>query len=206
MIDQTQYRSIIGSFHPPGRKAPSIQLAPDYPKFKIKMDLKLVSCLLISLLLSTIYVEILPNGSLYSCLWRARTPLPSGCTPPPLGPSPAPCLSSAECCDIESQYCEYKEAIVNDVVCTYTFQIDCKKEKRGDGGYNKEMIGLSQMRESSVELGLAVPLVDVMRGQQVPHQPRRLGVDIAVILVESVNMLSSSNFGCNIAQCTVWFH
>jgi hypothetical protein len=56
-----------------------------------------------------------------------------------------------QCCDIESQYCEDQETVVNDVVCKYTFKIDCKKAKRGDGGYGKEMICTKEPKENCYE-------------------------------------------------------
>merc|ERR1712226_237464 len=43
-----------------------------------------------------------------------------------------------QCIDLESEHCEDVEVAVNDVVCKYTFKFDCKKPKRGEGGYGME--------------------------------------------------------------------
>merc|ERR1711942_254089 len=45
-----------------------------------------------------------------------------------------------QCCNVESDYCEEHEEVINDVTCKNTFEFDCKKEKRTDGGYGKEMV------------------------------------------------------------------
>jgi len=45
-----------------------------------------------------------------------------------------------QCIDLESQYCEDKEAVVNDVVCKFTFNFNCNKPKRGEGGYGQQRV------------------------------------------------------------------
>jgi len=44
------------------------------------------------------------------------------------------------CCDVESEFCEDFEVVIKDVTCKHTFEFDCEKEKRTDGGYGKEMV------------------------------------------------------------------
>merc|ERR1711942_446438 len=44
-----------------------------------------------------------------------------------------------QCCNVEADYCEEHEEVINDVTCKNTFEFDCKKEKRTDGGYGKEV-------------------------------------------------------------------
>merc|ERR1719228_1102457 len=45
-----------------------------------------------------------------------------------------------QCADVESVVCEDKEVEIKDVTCKHTFEFDCEKEKRTDGGYGMEMV------------------------------------------------------------------
>jgi len=56
-----------------------------------------------------------------------------------------------QCCNVESDYCEEHEEVINDVTCKNTFEFDCKKEKRTDGGYGKEMVCTKTPKENCYE-------------------------------------------------------
>merc|ERR1712112_761831 len=45
-----------------------------------------------------------------------------------------------QCADIESVVCQDKEVEIKDVTCKNTFEFDCEKEKRTDGGYGMEKV------------------------------------------------------------------
>jgi len=45
-----------------------------------------------------------------------------------------------KCCDVESEHCEDREFVINDVTCKNTFDFDCQKEARTDGSYGKETV------------------------------------------------------------------
>merc|ERR1712243_319225 len=52
-----------------------------------------------------------------------------------------------QCIDLEDQYCEDVEVMVNDVVCKYSFKFECKKPKRGTGGYGMEKVCTKEPEE-----------------------------------------------------------
>merc|ERR1711942_192488 len=56
-----------------------------------------------------------------------------------------------QCCNVEADYCEEHEEVINDVTCKNTFEFDCKKEKRTDGGYGKEMVCTKTPKENCYE-------------------------------------------------------
>ena len=45
-----------------------------------------------------------------------------------------------QCCNLEYEHCEDKDAVLNDVTCKKTVEFQCRKEKRTNGGYGKETI------------------------------------------------------------------
>jgi len=56
-----------------------------------------------------------------------------------------------QCCDVESTVCTDKEFVVMDAVCKHTYVFDCKKVKRGDGGYAKEKVCTKEPKENCYE-------------------------------------------------------
>merc|ERR1712226_1289068 len=54
-----------------------------------------------------------------------------------------------QCIDLAGHYCEDIEVAVQDVVCKYTFKFDCKKPKRGEGGYGMEKVCTKEPEESA---------------------------------------------------------
>merc|ERR1712226_948625 len=42
--------------------------------------------------------------------------------------------------NLEYEYCEDAESVLNDVTCKKTVEFQCRKEKRVDGGYGKETV------------------------------------------------------------------
>jgi len=56
-----------------------------------------------------------------------------------------------QCIDLEDQYCEDVEVMVNDVVCKYSFKFECKKPKRGTGGYGMEKVCTKEPEEKCYE-------------------------------------------------------
>merc|ERR1712226_1266791 len=56
-----------------------------------------------------------------------------------------------QCIDLAGHYCEDIEVAVQDVVCKYTFKFDCKKPKRGEGGYGMEKVCTKEPEEKCYE-------------------------------------------------------
>jgi len=56
-----------------------------------------------------------------------------------------------QCCNVESDHCEEHEEVIYDVTCKITTEFDCKKEKRRDGTYGKEVVCTKTPAENCYE-------------------------------------------------------
>ena len=64
-----------------------------------------------------------------------------------------------QCIDLEGQHCEDRDVAVNDVVCKYSFKFECKKPKRGTGGYGMEKVCTKEPEEKCYETPRMVSFV-----------------------------------------------
>jgi len=71
-----------------------------------------------------------------------------------------------QCCDVESEKCEDKEEVIDDVTCKTTVDFECSKEKRVDG-YGKETVCHPNERENCYKTPRTI-----RREQCYPHSER----------------------------------